>query len=356
MKNKTYGIGIASFSFVLGAILMLNISGVGAVAPSVNPPYGNVDATFNSVHTNQLQVEEDISARTVHFEHVYSTLSGPVSFPRGIYNGTIPVSEPLTIYDDLIVDGNITVTEGHAIGRFITHMTGTSNDNPVNELSVGETTSSTAICPENTYISGCTGQLIDSSANDDMLFLGSIAAASENSCTSYVTRSKEGTSAWDLASQVICFDPTIAAELGTGDGDGTGDDGTGVGTGVSDDAAARQILEEMQAMRDEMADLNNEINRIDGAMDPMQTSLTTLEARTMANHNAVSDVSENVDKMTSSVDNLNSSMGQVGTSLLNVQTGMQLFDSTFTQLGSKLSSFSYSTGTFDGISIPTLVK
>jgi len=310
-------------TFALGAMLVMNIAGTNAVAPTVDPPDGEINATFDNVEVKNILHSygmsfgrlttpgDPLSASLAIDEHglLFSPSTDHVSIgenlgvdgdlittgnittdsitipsgglsslylgPDGIgtilddgtvisgagipfdgaleitgglsvyrnredmgvtnpyfaigFNGELSndTSDHLTIQDNLLTAGNITVTPDYSIGSF--SAVTTYNEDSASYI-LNKSISISASCPAGTFLSGCTG---NASGKSSFSYIGSFSIG--DSCFSYAKRILDDSQPVRHTAQAICFDPTrpedgqTAAEEDTNedpeDGEGEGNVG-----------------------------------------------------------------------------------------------------------------------------------
>jgi hypothetical protein len=163
LKNSTTKFGASLATFALGALLVMNIGGVGAEAPTQNPPRGEINATFDSVtvdtfvaaeggltsggqlmvsgdsfmlgnaqvsgqlqtnglRTLDLNVNGDIASSNGDVVIDDSlTVTGELRLNDSITNnlGNININDNLNISGNLqLSDGNLTLSSGNKIGSY----------------------------------------------------------------------------------------------------------------------------------------------------------------------------------------------------------------------------------------------
>ena len=246
-KKKLFAgkLGKSTFTFILGAMLMVSVS--AAVAQTQNPPAGDINATFDSVTTDSitgrlgtfddLVVNDDItlgnaanwdqndsgdsstiSARFLisrvtlvsqyflNFQH-YVNLG--TIYTRGLYSeeGVITAGQ-IKADGDAKIRGQVTAS---SVGSFFkVRVTKQAKNYPQN----ASRQEVQATCPINTFLTGCSGNLWDS--QNFLEFMGAERAGHDpNTCRSFA-RAKSGsrdTSGWSNgsvshAAEAVCFDPT----------------------------------------------------------------------------------------------------------------------------------------------------
>jgi len=206
---------ISLATFILGALLVMNISGVGATSsdhaedpsddeveatistttPSERPPGGDVNATFNSVST--------------------SLITNP--------NNTGTIAEKMLTFDDdvrvtknLLVDTSLAVQGPYSIlsGTTLTNQMG-SHFNSIDKHAgldtsypkIGERYEVVATCPENSVIVNCSGYLWVNGSLNQIDFMG--AETLDESCRSYARRNAAGGEKFWHYAEAVCFDPSV---------------------------------------------------------------------------------------------------------------------------------------------------
>lgn len=243
VRDKASTLAVGVFSFLLGGLFLANIAVTMANAPTLPPPDGNVDGRFGHLSTSTLSFRYLISmpeedppihidtgnfifipglARTsgaemirpLNLRHELDTgtsshktlLSVPIIHApdRIVTNGDARIDRHLNVggnanfTGDINVSGNANFTgnlNSQNIGSFYrVRIDQTSNLD-------GSSTSVSAFCEPDTYLTGCSGRITSSRAE----YLGSNPIDRE--CRVQARRKTGDTGTFTIRSTAICFDP-----------------------------------------------------------------------------------------------------------------------------------------------------